>query len=144
MWAKEKASEIIKKLTGKIEQGIIYEYKDSKLVMEFYGDYDHGNFQSYYVFAAIRNFAGEGSLTLRKSDIVQYKKTINSMLETLSGKLRIDDGESDDFLEFEFTDSLNPHVFVRGKLGGYKILPVMSFEFEADPTILSELKKALR
>ena len=144
MWAKEKATEIINKLTGKMTNGIIYEYEKNKLIVEFYGDYDHGNYRSYYLFVAVGNFAGEGGFTLKRSTVHQHIKTIDSMLQTQSGKLRIDDGDSDDFLEFEFTNSMNPHDFVRGKLGGYNTFPVISFEFEADQTILSELKKALK
>ena len=124
--------------------GIIYEYENNKLIVEFYGDYDHGNYRSYYLFAAVGNFAGEGGFTLKRSTISQHIKTIDSMLNTRSGKLRIDDLDSDTFLEFEFQDSLNPHLWVRGTMSHYTIFTSMSFEFIADQTILSELKKALK
>lgn len=160
MSIKDMAAKTVQKIKDRISHGVIYDnpprendygedfgmiygQETNMLAIERFDNYDD-YIASYYVFSVCGNFAGEGYIHPYKEQIEVYRKTIDYMVDKMSGKLRMDDVFSDSFLEFEFKNNLNNHLRVRGKLCNYSDFPSVTFEFEADQTILFELKKALK
>lgn len=108
----------------------------TKIIVEIDPEYD------YFINFIIETdgFKGHGPIYLFENDVPVYIDKIESMYQTLKGKCRIQDTESEDsFVEFEFKER---KLFFTGLISNY--FQKLIFECEVDQTILNSLLLVLK
>lgn len=118
---------------------IIYQNSREMISIEFL--YEVGGYYTYEVLVSTYDFSGKCNFCIQENKLNEYIKKLDYISENLSGKLEIQDCESDSFLTIYFENSLN--LYVIGQIGGSWESNILKFKMKADQTILYGLKKNL-
>ena|ERR1017187_2249252 len=78
------------------------------------------------------NFSGTSHFCVRKNEIKTFCQDLSKMYSKFSGISRIDDNDSDAFVEF-LIDEIG-HIIVCGQIGGQFEDNFIKFKFETDQT----------
>lgn len=116
-------------------------YDDKKDSISIETLYSVGGYTTYCISVSSIGFSGFGHFCIHEDSVRSIISEINNMQDTLCGKINIEDGDSDAFLEILFQDDMN--LFVSGQLGGSYEDNMLKFKFRADQTLLRGLKEAL-
>jgi len=79
-------------------------------------------------------FGGTSHFCVYKGDLETLCNDLLEIHKTLSGSARLNDNDSDGFVEFTISD--NGHLQVRGQVGGSHEDHFVKFEFQTDQTCI--------
>lgn len=118
---------------------MIYDDRKNSISMEAL--YAVGGYITYNIAVSSIGFSGYCHFCIQEDIVQNIVLEIINMQDSLCGKIAIEDGESDAFLEVIFQNDMN--LFVSGQLGGSYEDNMLKFKFRTDQTLLSGLKEAL-
>lgn len=121
------------------DRKVIFDNECSKISIKSL--YFIGGYITYEVSSSTSGFSGRCNFCIGEGKLKGYIQTIESMIETLSGELEIEDGESDAYIKFVFENTRN--FYVLGQIGGSHENNMLKFKFKADQTVLYGLKENL-
>lgn len=113
-------------------------FQNSACSVSIHSLYFVGGYITYEVSISTCGFAGSSNFCIEESKVNEYIYIIDTMIESLSGELSIDDSESDAYLKFFFENKTS--LFVVGQIGGSYEDNVLKFKLMADQTVLYGLK----
>lgn len=96
------------------------------------------NYFTFKIFIKSNLFSGRNIFSLSKENLIQYIKSLEKLLLELDGELKIEDLDSDDFINIKFIDKIG-HIKVQGQLGGSFNEQYVIFCFYSDQTFLQNL-----
>lgn len=118
----------------------IYDSSKNKLSVEKL--YEVGGYNTYCIYVKSNKFEGECNFCVSANNIKKIVDQLGKMNRELYGELCFKDCESDAYINILFK-GLNK-LIVKGQIGGSYEKHFLKFEFEADQTILKELKDAVK
>ena len=116
-------------------------YNDGKSMFSIEELYFIGGYITYEMAVSTCGFSGKCTFCISEYDIKDIIKSLDIMLETLSGETIINDSESNAFFRVYFQK--NNSFYVSGQLGGDHCNNVLKFKFKADQTFLYNMKNTL-
>lgn len=122
-----------------MDDNVIFLKKSDHIIINYL--YHVGGYYTYEVIISVNGYSGICDFCMSREDLDEYLKEIDTMSNDLSGKLVMNDSESDAYLIWYFEDKLN--FYVSGQIGGSWQDNVLKFKMKADQTALYELRKCL-
>ena len=116
-------------------------YKTDKNEVSFEFLYCIGGYATYNVTVKSDGFMGHSTFCISTKHVDIHINTINLLLKDLRGGIKLQDCESNSYIDLIFKDSRT--MIVEGQLGGSHQTHMIKFEFRADQTILRGLKREL-
>lgn len=87
-------------------------------------------------------FAGSSNFCMSSIEVLSTVNSLSKMYEKLNGICKIEDYDSDAFINIEVNQY--GHVYVSGQIGGSHEKHFMKFKFDTDQTVLKSLINFLK
>lgn len=102
--------------------------------LSFYSSYLVGIHFTFVLTVRSDTFSGSSSFCVQRQQLDSLCRDLLAMYSSLDGKTRLDDNDSDAFVEFEIESA--GWLFVRGQVGGSHEDHMLKFYFKTDQTSL--------